>query len=134
MGGNLPETMRAAVYKGDRKVEVEDYPIPDVGPGDVLLEVSHCGVCGSDIHFVLEGSGWTEYDGVEHQWEAGDVIALPVKEAGIQFRHHNTGLNAARMLVTWPNFDSANGPEAGVVMQITENCPEWDAAEAAKAK
>ena len=88
---------------------------------------------GGVIHFVLEGSGWTEYDGVEHQWEAGDVIALPVKEAGIQFRHHNTGLNAARMLVTWPNFDSANGPEAGVVMRITENCPEWDAAEAAKA-
>ena len=25
------------------------------GPGDLLLEVSHCGICGSDIHFVIEG-------------------------------------------------------------------------------
>ncbi|MGZ4688496.1 MAG: zinc-dependent alcohol dehydrogenase [Acidimicrobiia bacterium] len=57
MGGNLPETMRAAVYKGDRRVEVEQYPVPELGANDVLLEVSHCGVCGSDIHFVLEGWG-----------------------------------------------------------------------------
>lgn len=88
---------------------------------------------GGVIHFVLEGSGWTEYEGGQHQWEAGDVIALPIKEAGIEFRHHNTGLAPARILVTWPNFDSANGPEAGVLMRVVENCPEWDAAEAAKA-
>ena len=51
----IPERMRAAVYKGDQTIAVEDYPTPTVGPGDVLLEISHCGVCGSDIHFVLEG-------------------------------------------------------------------------------
>ncbi len=51
----IPERMQAAVYKGNQTIEVEDYPVPKVGPTDVLLEVSHCGVCGSDIHFVLEG-------------------------------------------------------------------------------
>jgi len=85
---------------------------------------------GNVIHFVLEGSGYTEYEGGEHQWEAGDVIALPVKEAGIQFRHHNTGLGAVRMLVCWPNFDSANGPEGGVYMEVVEPCPEWAAEQA----
>ena len=30
---------------------------PEVGPHDVLLEVTHCGVCGSDLHMVLEGWG-----------------------------------------------------------------------------
>ena len=33
MGEALPATMRAAVYKGDRRVEVEDYPVPELGPG-----------------------------------------------------------------------------------------------------
>ena len=45
--------MRAAVYKGDRRLDVEERPTPELGPNDVLLEVSHCGVCGSDIQHVL---------------------------------------------------------------------------------
>ena len=74
MGGSLPDTMRAAVYKGDRKVEVEEYPIPDLGPQDVLLEVSHCGVCGSDIHFVLEG--WGRPNSVGGHEYTGTVAAV----------------------------------------------------------
>ncbi len=74
MVANLPETMRAAVYKGDRKVEVEEYPVPELGADDVLLEVSHCGVCGSDIHFVLEGWGRPNSVG-GHEW-TGTVAAV----------------------------------------------------------
>jgi (R,R)-butanediol dehydrogenase/meso-butanediol dehydrogenase/diacetyl reductase len=66
--------MRAAVYKGDRKVEVEEYPVPDLGPDDVLLEVSHCGVCGSDIHFVLEG--WGRPNSVGGHEYTGTVAAV----------------------------------------------------------
>jgi hypothetical protein len=82
---------------------------------------------GNVIHYVLEGSGYTEYEGKDHEWEAGDVIALPVKEHGITFRHNSTGLSPVRMLVCWPNFDSANGPEGGVFMDVLEACPEWAA-------
>jgi L-iditol 2-dehydrogenase len=70
----LPEAMRAAVYRQRGAVEVEERPVPDVGPHDVLLEVSHCGICGSDIHFVLEG--WGQPGSVEgHEW-AGRVVAV----------------------------------------------------------
>src|SRR6202035_2970627 len=70
----LPEAMRVAVYRQRGEVEVEERPVPDVGPHDVLLEVSHCGICGSDIHFVLEG--WGQPDSVEgHEW-AGRVVAV----------------------------------------------------------
>ena len=49
----LPATMSAAVYRGPRRLAVEERPVPRPGPEDVLVEVSHCGVCGSDLHFVL---------------------------------------------------------------------------------
>ncbi len=66
--------MRAAVYSRLGEVNVEQRPVPDVGPHDVLLEVSHCGVCGSDIHFVLDG--WGRPGSVEgHEW-AGHVAAV----------------------------------------------------------
>jgi len=66
--------MKAAVYKGDQTIVVEDYPTPEVGPHDVLLEVSHCGVCGSDIHFVLEG--WSAPNRVHGHEYSGTVVAV----------------------------------------------------------
>ena len=53
----LPETMPAAVFMGLRDVAVEERPTPEPGPGELLLEVSHCGICGSDLHFLLEWGG-----------------------------------------------------------------------------
>ncbi len=50
-------SMRAAVFLKPHEVEVQDRPRPEVGPEDVLIEVSHCGICGTDLHFVLEGMG-----------------------------------------------------------------------------
>jgi threonine dehydrogenase-like Zn-dependent dehydrogenase len=80
MGESLPATMRAAVYKGDRRVEVEQYPVPALGPDDVLLEVSHCGVCGSDIHFVLEG--WGQPNSVGGHEYTGTVAAVGANVSG----------------------------------------------------
>ncbi len=33
------------------QLEVRDWPDPEIGPQDVLLEIRACGVCGSDMHF-----------------------------------------------------------------------------------
>src|SRR5437868_13814020 len=48
------ELMRAAVYVGEGALEVQDLPVPELGPRDALVEVSHCGICGTDLHLVLE--------------------------------------------------------------------------------
>jgi 2-desacetyl-2-hydroxyethyl bacteriochlorophyllide A dehydrogenase len=54
---DLPATMRAAVLHGRLDLTVDERAVPKIGPRDVLLEVSHCGVCGTDLHYVLEGWG-----------------------------------------------------------------------------
>ena len=66
--------MRVAVYHRPGELGIEERPVPEVGPHDVLLEVSHCGVCGSDIHFVLEG--WGRPGSVEGHEYAGRVVAV----------------------------------------------------------
>ena len=43
-------TGRAAVLTEPFKFELREYPIPPVEPGGILLAVSACGVCGSDLH------------------------------------------------------------------------------------
>ncbi len=53
----IPETMQAAVYLERRKLAVEERPVPRLDPDEVLVRVSHCGVCGTDLHLVMEGWG-----------------------------------------------------------------------------
>ena len=47
------ELMEASVYVGDGVLEVQDVPVPAPGPGDVLIEIAQCGICGTDLHLVL---------------------------------------------------------------------------------
>jgi (R,R)-butanediol dehydrogenase/meso-butanediol dehydrogenase/diacetyl reductase len=42
--------MRAAVYKGERVLEVEEIPTPTAGAGEVVVRVRYCAVCGTDVH------------------------------------------------------------------------------------
>jgi len=46
--------MPAAVYVGDGEIEVHRLAVPSLGPDDALVEISHCGICGTDLHLVLE--------------------------------------------------------------------------------
>jgi L-iditol 2-dehydrogenase len=41
--------MWAAVYKGASVVEVEPVPVPEIGPGEVLIRVEACGICPTDL-------------------------------------------------------------------------------------
>lgn len=42
--------MKAAVFKQAGVLTVEEVPTPRPGPGEVLVRVSLCGICGSDLH------------------------------------------------------------------------------------
>lgn len=42
--------MKAMVLTEYKHLEIQELPVPDVGPDDVLVEVKACGICGSDIH------------------------------------------------------------------------------------
>lgn len=70
---DLPQSMRAAVYRKPRVLEIEDTPVPEAGAGEVLIEVSHCGICGTDLHMVLEGMGLPDTIG-GHEY-SGRIVA-----------------------------------------------------------
>jgi L-iditol 2-dehydrogenase len=47
--------MRAAVLRGVGDVAVEERPVPEAGPGEVVVRVASVGVCGSDTHYYEHG-------------------------------------------------------------------------------
>jgi len=52
----IPETMRAAVYRGVDDVRVETVPVPEIGAGEVLVKIACCGICGTDLKKIHSGS------------------------------------------------------------------------------
>src|SRR5947209_14544610 len=52
----LPRTMRAAVYHGKDDVRLETVPVPEVGAGELLVQIHTCGICGTDLKKISTGS------------------------------------------------------------------------------
>lgn len=52
----IPATMRAAVYRGVNDIRVETVPVPEIGPGEVLVRIHTCGICGTDLKKIHSGS------------------------------------------------------------------------------
>lgn len=47
--------MRAARYYGNRDIQIDDIDRPSPGPGEILVDVDACGICGSDLAEYLYG-------------------------------------------------------------------------------
>ena len=47
--------MKAARLYGPRKIRIDEVPKPTPGPGEALVRVLACGICGSDLHYFEEG-------------------------------------------------------------------------------
>lgn len=69
--------MRAAVFsKKGEPLRIEDVPDPTPGEGEVVLRVSRCGICGSDVHMTAaDGYGFPKGAVLGHEF-CGEVVAL----------------------------------------------------------
>jgi L-iditol 2-dehydrogenase len=52
----IPATMRAVVYRGVNDLRLETVPVPQIGPGELLVKIATCGVCGTDLKKISTGS------------------------------------------------------------------------------
>src|SRR5207249_4782451 len=87
--------MRAAVLNEDHQLEVADVADPSPGPGELVLKVAACGICGSDLKLRPSMSAGLvmghEFSGeivaagadTDARWREGQhVTALPILGCG----------------------------------------------------
>lgn len=88
--------MRAAVYKNKGVLEIAEISAPVPGPGEVVIRVLYCGICGSDVRLASEGffsPGLVighEFCGTIHEvgdgvegWARGDrITVMPASTCG----------------------------------------------------
>lgn len=68
--------MRAVMFRGpDKPIAIETIPDPTPGPGELILKVGRCGICGSDVH-LTQGHEWYPIDTPLGHEFAGEVVAL----------------------------------------------------------
>ncbi|MCW2517038.1 MAG: zinc-binding dehydrogenase [Mycobacterium sp.] len=71
----MVDTMRAQRFYADTKtVVVEDVPIPEPGPGEVLVKVAFCGICHSDLS-LINGTFPSQLPVVTQGHEASGTVA-----------------------------------------------------------
>jgi L-iditol 2-dehydrogenase len=79
--------MRSLWGKAPFEVEVRDLPVPVAGPGEVVVRVTACGICGTDMHFLRHNTEWTPLghevvgtiaDVGQHveRWRGGEAVII----------------------------------------------------------
>jgi len=55
---SLPKTMRAVRVHGIQDYRLEEVPVPEIGPGEVLVHILATGVCASDVKTYYGARVW----------------------------------------------------------------------------
>jgi threonine dehydrogenase-like Zn-dependent dehydrogenase len=77
---SLPKTMKAAVLYGEGDMRlVDDYPVPRPEPGEVLIRVRACAICGTDPKILAHG------------WPNHPPYGVPGQPGGFIFGHEYSG-------------------------------------------
>jgi len=69
------KTMKAAFYVAPHQIRVEEVEIPSPGPGEVIVKVECCGICGTDYH-IFEGDFISPYPLIGGHEFAGTVYEV----------------------------------------------------------
>jgi threonine dehydrogenase-like Zn-dependent dehydrogenase len=59
----MAQMMKAAVFEKPGSIKIQEVPVPQIGPGEVLIKVKNTGICGTD---------WSIYNG----WYSADKLPM----------------------------------------------------------
>jgi 6-hydroxycyclohex-1-ene-1-carbonyl-CoA dehydrogenase len=80
--------MKAAVFHGpDTGIKIEDIPVPQIGPDEILVKVAACGACHTDLHYIEHGVPTFKKPPLVLGHEASGIV----EEAGVDVESFTTG-------------------------------------------
>jgi 2-desacetyl-2-hydroxyethyl bacteriochlorophyllide A dehydrogenase len=91
--------MRAAIIDAPAKIRVASIPDPTPRPGELVIRVGACGICGTDLHIVDGDSPLARYPIVPGHEFAGEVVAVGEQAALI-----GSGVKVGTRVAVDPNM------------------------------
>jgi D-arabinitol dehydrogenase (NADP+) len=83
MAPELPKTMKALRYEKPEDWSIVEVPLPKLRPGDVLIKVKSCGVCGTDLH-IHEGEFIAKFPLIPGHETTGVVVDMAPDVKGFE--------------------------------------------------
>jgi threonine dehydrogenase-like Zn-dependent dehydrogenase len=84
--------MKAALFYGGKDIRVEELPMPEPGPGEVLVRERSAGICGSDLHGYRGKNPWGAHvAGSSTGRQSGHELAGEVAAVGTGVTHLAVG-------------------------------------------
>lgn len=124
--------MKTASVKGPSLVDVTDAPKPSVGPGDILVKMESCGICGSDVEKVFGKYGQPSMR-LGHE-PAGTIVEvganiLDFKKGDRVFTHHHVPCYSCHLCshgneTMCPKYYETNLSPCGLSEEYV--VPEWN--------
>jgi len=74
--------MRAAIFEGPEKIRVGEWPTPSCKPGEILVKVSYCAICGTDVRTFFHGHKKVVPPAVIGHEIAGEVVEIGSSASG----------------------------------------------------
>lgn len=112
--------MRAIRFHGELDIRLDEVQIRTAGPGEVVVGVAACGVCGSDLH-ILDGSARTAHapmtlgheiagtvtESYDDAWSPGDAVVVAAGVSCLECGRCREGRPnlCDRVLMTGIDFD-----------------------------
>jgi gentisate 1,2-dioxygenase len=82
---------------------------------------------GGSVLYILEGKGYTLLDGVRHDWQAEDLVNIPIRREGVVVQHVNTNpRRPVRFVSADLNLVDILGVDRGAELAQVEPTPGWD--------
>jgi alcohol dehydrogenase len=79
----ISKTMKAAVFVEPGRIELQERPVPEIGPADALLKVTTTTICGTDVH-ILKGEYPVEPGRIIGHEPVGVIAALGAAVTGYE--------------------------------------------------
>ena len=79
----MSTTIPVGLVRGLREVRIEEFPAPVPAPGKAVVDISYCGICGTDVHAFVSGEPYNPAI-CGHEWvghvSAADASVTNVRE------------------------------------------------------
>jgi gentisate 1,2-dioxygenase len=82
---------------------------------------------GGAVLYILEGKGYTLLDGERHDWQAEDLVNIPIRAQGVVVQHVNLDpRHRVRFVSADLNLVDMLGVDRGAELEQVENASTWD--------
>jgi len=81
---------------------------------------------GGAVMFIMQGRGYTTLDGKRYDWEAEDVVNIPIRTNGVVVQHFNTDMHEPAVFICADlNLIDLLGVDRGAALEQIEEAPDY---------